>query len=191
MKNGPILNDFSWSRRFLLPEYPSIWIHWKTKAIRHLGLVLQGKGYHATRISYYSNSHSTFHQMRLYTSGDIDTNPGPDDCSVCNKRIARNHRAVNCDSCNMWCHIKCASIKPNEYKNYQRLSSFFWWCPRCLCSSLPFASETSLNYSLDSSIFASNYEDDVCDHGNLYPSLKKDLQLLGILHKLLVYYINY
>lgn len=179
-----IWKDFLWPRRFLSPEYASVCIQRKTKVVRHLGLVLQRKGFHATRISYYSNSHTTFHQMRLYTSGDIDTNPGPDDCSVCNKRIAQNHRAVNCDCCNMWCHIKCASIKPNEYKNYQYLSSFFWWCPRCLCSSLPLASEislkTSLNSSLDSSTFASNYKDDVHDHENLYPSLKNDLQLPGL-----------
>ena len=109
-----ILTDFSWSRRFLIPEYARLCNQWKTKTIRHLGLVLHVRGFHATRTSYYANSHSTFHQMRLYRSGDIDLNPGPDKCSVCNKRIARNHRAVNCDNCSMWCHIKCASIKPSE-----------------------------------------------------------------------------
>ena len=134
---------------------------------------------HAIRISYYANSHSTFHQMRLYTSGDIEINPGPDKCSVCNKRVARNHRAVNCDNCNMWCHIKCASIKPSEYKNYQSLPSFFWWCPRCLWSSLPFGNETTLDCSLDSPITTRCF-DDVHEHENLYPSLKADLQLPGL-----------
>ena len=99
------------------------------RVLVHAGLVLHAKGFHATRISYYSNSHSTYHRMRLYTSWDIDINPGPDEYSVCNKRVARNHRAVNCDNCNMWCGVKCASIKPSEYKNYQSLPSFFWWCP--------------------------------------------------------------
>ena len=109
-----ILKDFSWSRRFLIPIYANLCNQWKTKSIRHLGLVLHVRGFYATRINYYANSHSTFHQMRLYISGDIDVNPGPDECSVCNKRVARNHRAVNCDNCNMWCHIKCASIKPSK-----------------------------------------------------------------------------
>lgn len=80
-----ILKDFSWSRQFLIPEYASLCNQWKTQTIRHLGLVLHARGFHATRISYYANSHSTFHQMRLYTSGDIDINPGMDECSVCNK----------------------------------------------------------------------------------------------------------
>ena len=30
------------------------------------------EGFHVTRISYYANSHSTFQQMRLYTSGVVD-----------------------------------------------------------------------------------------------------------------------
>ena len=141
------------------------------------------EGFYATRINYYANSHSTFHQMRLYISGDIDVNPGPDECSVCNKRVARNHRAVNCDNCNMWCHIECASIKPSEYKTYQNLSSFSWWCPRCLWSSLPFATfanETTLDCSLDSPISSRCYDDDVHEHENLYPSLKVDLQRPGL-----------
>ena len=174
-----ILTDFSWSRRFLIPEYASLCNQWKTKTIRHLGLVLHVRGFHATRTSYYANSHSTFHQMRLYISGDIDLNPGPDECSVCNKRIARNHRAVNCDNCSMWCHIKCASIKPSEYKIYQSLPSFSWWCPRCLWSSLPFGNETTLDCSLDLPITTTCY-DDVHEHENLYPSLKADLQLPGL-----------
>ena len=174
-----ILKDFSWSRRFFIPEYASLCNQWKTKTIRHLGLVLHVRGFHATRTSYYANSHSTFHQMRLYISGDIDLNPGPDECSVCNKRVARNHRAVNCDNCSMWCHIKCASIKPSEYKIYQSLPSFSWWCPRCLWSSLPFGNATTLDCSLDSPITTTCY-DDVHEHENLYPSLKADLQLPGL-----------
>ena len=98
---------------------------------------------------------------------------------MCNKRVARNHRAVNCDNCNMWCHIKCASIKPSEYKKYQSLPSFFWWCPRCLWSSLPFGNETTLDCSLDSPITTRCF-DDVHEHENLYPSLKADLQLPGL-----------
>ncbi|CAH3165781.1 unnamed protein product, partial [Pocillopora meandrina] len=124
--------------------------------------------------------------MRLYTSGDIDINPGPDECSVCNKRVARNHRAVNCDNCNMWCHIKCASIRPSEYKNYQRLPSFSWWCPICLWSSLPFDNETNLDCSSDSHLYPS-FEVDLqlptlgcSSDSHLYPSLKADLQLPGL-----------
>ena len=182
----PITKNFSWSRRFLISVYASLCNQRKTKTIRHLGLLWHVRGFHATRICYYANSHSTFHQMRLYTSGDIDINPGPDECSVCNKRVARNHRAVNCDNCNMWCHIKCASIRPSEYKNYQRLPSFSWWCPICLWSSLPFDNETNLDCSSDSHLYPS-FEVDLqlptlgcSSDSHLYPSLKADLQLPGL-----------
>ena len=79
----------------------------------------------------------------------------------------------------MWCHIKCALIKPSEYKIYQNLSSFSWWCPRCLWSSLPFANKTTLDCSLDLPISSRCY-DDVHKHENLYPSLKADLQRQGL-----------
>lgn len=123
-----ILKDLSWSRPFFIPVYASVCNQWKTKWIRHLGLVLHVKGFHATRIGYYANSHWTLQQMRPYKIANIDINPGPDECSMCTKCVARNHWAVSCDNCNMWCHIKCVSIKPSEYKNYQGLPSFSWWC---------------------------------------------------------------
>ena len=69
-----------------------------------------GKKYLASRIGgYYANSNCTFHQTRLLTSG-VSLNPGPtinsSRCSVCIKNIARNHRALSCDQCELWCHTK-------------------------------------------------------------------------------------
>ena len=28
-------------------------------------------------------------------------------CSICNKKQYNNQKAIQCDSCNLWCHIKC------------------------------------------------------------------------------------
>ena len=28
-------------------------------------------------------------------------------CSICNKNVLSNQKAILCDSCNLWCRIKC------------------------------------------------------------------------------------
>ena len=86
------------------------------RPIRHLASTPRGRKYHASRIRYYANLDSSFHQARLLTSGDVPLNPGPitnsPRCSVCTKIIARNHSALSCDQCNLWCHMKCGHVKP-------------------------------------------------------------------------------
>ncbi len=93
-------------------------------------------------MNYDSNSISSFNHIRLIVSGDINLHPGPDKCSVCAKTIAVNHRALSCDHCGDWCHIKCGNVKPKEYKTYQKMENFNWICPVCLMAALPFADST-------------------------------------------------
>ena len=50
--------------------------------------------------------------------------------------MATNHRAVSCDSCNGWTHIKCGNIKPNPYKAVQSMDNFEWFCQPCLDARL-------------------------------------------------------
>ena len=105
----------------------------------------RGKQFLSLRIAYYSNSIAAFQVIRLLSSGDICPNPGPTlrgdtaACSVCKKTVARNHRAINCDLCNLWCHIKCGKVTPTEYKRFST-TSFSWSCPACTTTlqSLPF-----------------------------------------------------
>ena len=84
------------------------------------------------------NNHSIF--FLILTSGDIETNPGPikDPCSICLKTVTSRHRAVSCDSCNLWSHIKCTHMSLNEYKSLQLKNSFNFMCAKCLQCVLPF-----------------------------------------------------
>ena len=122
---------------------------------RHLGsLQPRGKRFLSSRLAYYSNSTATFQELRLSCSGDICPNPGPVSrenkaiCSVCNKTVAGNHRAIICDLCSLWCHIKCGKVTPTEYQKFTSVNSFSWSCPTCVMTlqSLPFADVSCLAF---------------------------------------------
>ena len=40
-------------------------------------------------------------------------------CGVCNKSVASNHRAIECDLCKKWIHLKCNKLADKDYKFYQ------------------------------------------------------------------------
>ena len=56
--------------------------------------------------------------MFLLLSGDIDLNPGPIKfpCGICQKAVRDGMRAVCCDECDVWYHVKCYSISTAVYK---------------------------------------------------------------------------
>lgn len=90
-------------------------------------------------ISYYPNATSRFQINRISISGDVAINPGPqtaaskptkDKCSICSRTVASNHRAVECDNCLQWCHIKCGSVTPREYQQMINLENLSWLCPK-------------------------------------------------------------
>jgi hypothetical protein len=68
----------------------------------------------------------------LIISGDISLNPGPvkNPCGLCAKPVAKNHRAVLCEGCNYWWHIKCGKITPDQYKTLSN-SDDPWICHDC------------------------------------------------------------
>ena len=80
-------------------------------------------GYLSFKLIFYPNSDSASQLTRLTTSGAISLNPGLERCSVCGNSVARNHRSPFCDSCELWCHIKCGLITPREFKRFQSLES--------------------------------------------------------------------
>ena len=53
-------------------------------------------------------------------------------CSICNKNVLNNQKAIQCDSCNLWRHIKCDGT-PIENYNKLMLSDDdnSWHCLLC------------------------------------------------------------
>ena len=84
----------------------------------------------------------------LLVCGDVSLNPGPvqNPCGVCHRPIARTHRAIYCDTCYCWNHMKCAELSPSEYALLGQ-SDDSWICkmrPKC-----PF-SDSYCEHSLNS-----------------------------------------
>ena len=70
--------------------------------------------------------------LLLVLGGDIEINPGPTKypCKICNKPVAKSHRALQCDECDKWVHIKCGNVTPIEYETLGA-SSAVWICHLC------------------------------------------------------------
>ena len=119
-----------------------------------------------SRVLYYSNGYATFNYELLRLCGDIIPTPGPTNencCPVCNRSVAKNHRAVSCDSCTRWCHIKWGGISVKQYKEFDARQSFSWVCPPCLdiLQQLPFANVSLVDSSLSSENSFSSGDDTI------------------------------
>ena len=65
-------------------------------------------------------------------------------CSKCNRAVAKNHRAIQCDSCNQWIHIKCNKISETQYlKLCQEDNNDHFICIVCLNANIPFSNESN------------------------------------------------
>ena len=94
-------------------------------------------------------SHRSFFQFLIILSGDVSLNPGPvrHPCSsCCLKPVAKNHRAILCDNCDLWAHIKCENISTKIYAemaNSNKQLNFI--CSSCILNQLPFPEGFMIN----------------------------------------------
>ena len=58
---------------------------------------------------------TSFCASLVLLSGDINLSPVKDRCFLCNKGFRSNQKAVQCDSCDNWYHVKCIGMKNCEY----------------------------------------------------------------------------
>ena len=109
-----------------------------------------GRQFFKSRLCMYSNTsccitcqlQSDSSIYRILLSGDISLNPGPVrwPCSVCGKAVATNHRAIQCDNCDKWCHIsrKCGNVSLKDCRKFMNdsINSLRWYCPPCTNQNL-------------------------------------------------------
>ena len=84
-------------------------------------------------------------------------------CALCQKNVRSYNRAIACDVCTHWCHIKCGEISLREYRRLQNIQNFDWTCPSGISTlrTLPFADISNLDSSDGS--FTSHGEDSCTD----------------------------
>ena len=88
------------------------------------------------------NSITALKLLLIVLSGDVEIQPGPSfsasttpaldyPCSMCGHEVGDDDWALECDKCNLWSHINCTGVSEEEYRYFQNLSSFVWYCPTC------------------------------------------------------------
>ena len=58
-------------------------------------------------------------------------------CSICKFSVHNNHKAIFCDICESWSHLKCTSFSSAEYTALSN-SPEDWYCPSCIANIFPF-----------------------------------------------------
>ena len=52
------------------------------------------------------------------------------DCGLCSGAVLKGHKAVQCDSCDMWIHNECSFIAETQYETVNN-TNCTWICPKC------------------------------------------------------------
>ena len=53
-------------------------------------------------------------------------------CIICNRPVQSNQKAIECDTCQKWCHLNCdGRVTLQEYEQFQNSSNFEWECLYC------------------------------------------------------------
>ena len=96
-----------------------------------------------------------FVYLSILVSGDIQSNPGPtrkisNPCTVCKKGVIKSSKAVSCDECDLWTHIRCTKDISNKmYDELTSLPNFSYICVPCTTKSLSAQNEQSKGTDID------------------------------------------
>ena len=87
----------------------------------------------------------------LMCCGDIECHPGPEikrqplfPCTVCERGVVSRSRALSCDECNHWTHIKCSGCMTSAVYDQLVLrdKECCFLCDKCLVNNLPYNEHT-------------------------------------------------
>ena len=69
-------------------------------------------------------------------------------CAVCNKAVGTGHRAIKCDICEKWIHIKCNKLEKNDYISFQNNPNKIFYCIKCSADNIPFMSLNDNHFNI-------------------------------------------
>ena len=99
-------------------------------------------------------------------------------CLICEKAIAKKHKAVCRDVCNKWVHIGCNNINMYTYRKLQK-SDAPWYCKECLKKLMPFSNVTNNTLSRlfeGKEIISPNLDKYLSDGNQISVELGKSIQ---------------
>ena len=71
-------------------------------------------------------------------------------CSTCHKNINTNHRALYCNSCGLFVHIKCNLLNNNDFLRFKKEGDDVpFFCITCISENIPFSKLTKPELLLD------------------------------------------
>ncbi len=71
-----------------------------------------------------------------------------DYCSICQKKVRENAKAVLCDICEKWVHIGCNYVSKQSYEFFEKSDdSETFYCSSCLNVVIPFGNESDQTFS--------------------------------------------
>ena len=111
--------------------------------------------------------------QQILLSGDVHLHPGPSTlradekkirrvaypCVVCAKGVTKASKAISCDSCEKWTHVRCSlSVSLSQYNHcVKEGGEIAFICDHCSLSSLPFSDDDGVDgYRTDPTIASSS-----------------------------------
>ena len=84
---------------------------------------------------------------------------------MCHKKVQARHRAIQCDLCDNWVHLKCNFLDHNTYQKLKQ-DDEYWYCIKCNKLLIPFSNLTDVQllsllqdkalHSLPNNLYESN-----------------------------------
>ena len=100
-------------------------------------------------------------------------------CRICTKNVHDKDKAVQCDLCELWIHIKCNNLNYLDYRYLQNCDES-WYCIECCSTIFPFNSLSSNKKFLACCTSTNNiqWKDLDNDHASSLLKLSSNLELL-------------
>ena len=80
-------------------------------------------------------------------------------CSICSKSVKSNQKALLCDNCCEWTHLKCISLTVTDYIALS-IDASSWYFVRCLLYMIPFNAIES-NFAFNCALFNYAYNNSI------------------------------
>ena len=105
----------------------------------------------------------------------MEINPDPSvpaqhPCGICHNEVTDSDYALNCDSCDFWCHINCCGMSELNYETLcNRSGRFSWICYKCGCPNFSSSLFATASIKTSNSLVLNSSGNDLIDLPQVQP----------------------